>query len=125
LRQISLTLLRTDSRGAAAELRGLADIVVEATGVSALAGDNVQLRGLTVTGASEWTLAITGRHRQQGESWSIEEGYLALRDLFRGEKLDGRDLISEIVLPSSAPQIYQALLGAERDLLGVVFDWRT
>lgn len=147
--------LRSDSRGAAAELRGLADIVVEATGVSALAVASstlvryggqlvllgtpraphtsntteflrdVQLRGLTVTGASEWTLPITGRHRQQGKSWSIEERYLALCDLFRVEKLDGRDSISEVVHPSSAPRIYHALLGGGRDLLGVVFDWRT
>jgi NADPH:quinone reductase-like Zn-dependent oxidoreductase len=147
--------LRSDSRGGAGELRGLADIVVEATGVSALAiaasalaryggqlvllgtpraphtSDtteflrDIQLRGLTVTGASEWTLAISGNHRQQGESWSIEEGYVALRDLFRAGKLDGRDLISEIVPPSAAPEIYSALLGAKRDLLGVVFDWRT
>jgi len=147
--------LRTDVRGGAAELRGLADIVVEATGVSALAiaastlvryagqlvllgtpraphmSDtteflrDVQLRGLTVTGASEWTLAVTGRHGLQGESWSMEEGYLAVRDLFRLGRLDGRHLISEIVPPSSAPEIYDALLGAKRDLLGVVFDWRT
>ena len=147
--------LRNDGRGDVAELRGLADIVVEATGVSALAvaaatlaryggqlvllgtprtpypSDttdflrDVQLRGLTVTGASEWTLAITGSHRQQGESWSIEEGYVAIRDLFRAGRLDGRDLISEIVPPSAAPEIYDALLGAKRDLLGVVFDWRT
>jgi len=147
--------LTSDSRGSAAELRGLADIVVEATGVPALAiaastlvryggqlvllgtpraphtSDttdflrDIQLRGLTVTGASEWALAITGRHRQQGESWSIEEGYLALRDLLRGGKLDGRDLISEIVPPLSAPEIYNALLDAKRDLLGVVFDWKT
>jgi len=86
---------------------------------------DVQLRGLTVTGASEWSLAITGRHRQQGESWSIEEGYLAIRDLFRAGKLDGRDLISEIVPPSAAPEIYSALLVTKRDLLGVIFDWRT
>jgi threonine dehydrogenase-like Zn-dependent dehydrogenase len=146
--------LNNDSRDDATELRGLADIVVEATGVSALAvaastlaryggqlvllgtprtpypSDtteflwDVQLRGFTVTGASEWTLA-TGRHRQQGESWSIEEGYVAIRDLFRAGKLDGRDLISEIVPPSAAPEIYSALLGAKRDLLGVIFDWRT
>jgi threonine dehydrogenase-like Zn-dependent dehydrogenase len=145
--------LTGDGRAGAAELRGLADIVVEATGVPALAvaasalaryggqlvllgtprapytSDttdflrDIQLRGLTVTGASEWTLAITGRHRQQGESWSIEEGYIALRDLLKVGKLDGRDLISEVVSPSSAPEIYSALLGAKRDLLGVVFDW--
>ena len=86
---------------------------------------DVQLRGLTVTGAIEWTLAVTGRHRQQGESWSIEEGYLALRDLSRVGRLNGRHLISEVVPPSSAPAIYRPLLGAKRDLLGVVFDWRT
>jgi NADPH:quinone reductase-like Zn-dependent oxidoreductase len=153
--EAELTEALTNNREeGAVELRGLADIVVEAAGVSALAvaasslvryggqlvllgtpraphiSDtteflrDVQLRGLTVTGASEWTLAITGRHRQQGESWSIEEGYLALRDLLRVGKLDGRDLISEIVPPSSAPEIYRDLLGAKRDLLGVVFDWR-
>jgi NADPH:quinone reductase-like Zn-dependent oxidoreductase len=147
--------LMSETKGGVADLRGVADIVVEATGVSALAiaastlaryggqlvllgtpraphtSDtteflrDVQLRGLTVTGASEWTLAVTGRHRQQGESWSIEEGYLTLRDLLRVGRLNGRGLISEIVPPSSAPAIYRALLGAKRDLLGVVFDWRT
>lgn len=50
---------------------------------------------------------------------------MAIRDLFRAGKLDGRDLISEIVPPSAAPEIYSALLVTKRDLLGVIFDWRT
>jgi NADPH:quinone reductase-like Zn-dependent oxidoreductase len=134
-------------------LAAAADLVIEATGVTPLAvaaspiarygGQmlllgtprashttdvsqflrDVQLRGLTVTGASEWTLGPKGRHRLHGESWSIEEGYATIRHLLLTGQLHGEELISELVRPEAAPAVYRDLLGAKRDLLGVMFDW--
>jgi NADPH:quinone reductase-like Zn-dependent oxidoreductase len=92
------------------------------TDVSQLLRD-IQLRGLTVTGASEWTLHTKGRHGLHGESWSIEEGYATIRQLLLTGKLRGKELISEVVSPEAAPEVYEDLLGAKRDLLGVIFDW--
>jgi NADPH:quinone reductase-like Zn-dependent oxidoreductase len=84
---------------------------------------DVQLRGLTVTGASEWTLDPKGRHGLQSESWSIEEGYNTIRHLLLTGQLRGKELISEMVPPDAAPTVYEDLLGANRQLLGVIFDW--
>lgn len=134
---------------------GGADIVVEATGLSSLAEAatplarrggqvillgsprvpypadltpmlrDVHLRGLTLTGALEWTLPLTGTHRLHGDSWSLQDNYAYLLAAFAGGALRGKELVSKVASPEEAPAIYAELLAGARALLGVVFDWRS
>ncbi len=142
-------------RGAGTKIvaAGGADIVVEATGLPALAmaathlarlggqivllGSpraphvtdatallrDVHLRGLTVTGALEWTLPLTARHRMPGDTWSMAESYAYLRAAITSGRLKGRELVSKMARPSEAPSVYRDLLEGKQPLLSVVFDW--
>jgi 2-desacetyl-2-hydroxyethyl bacteriochlorophyllide A dehydrogenase len=134
---------------------GGADLVVEATGVSGLVGGatslaryggevlllgsprapyqadvtdllrDIQLRGLTVASASEWTLAGKGSRRLHSDTWSIEENYRYLSRALASGRLKGRELVTKIVDPAQAPDVYRRLQAKTEGILSVVFDWRS
>ncbi len=83
---------------------------------------DVHLRGLTLTGALEWMVPF--RDEDAGELPSIQSGYRLLLQWLREGSLRVQGLLSHVVRPEQAQELYG---GIERDrnaYLGVAFDWR-
>jgi threonine dehydrogenase-like Zn-dependent dehydrogenase len=142
----------TEAKTVYSALGGGADIVVEASGVPdaspaaiALARDggevlllgtprgpfsgdatemlvDVHRRGIRVIGALEWLLPLYSGAWQA--RWSLYDDYLVLFDLFRRGKVRTTGLVTEVVPPARAQEIYSRLADHEPGLGAVLFDWK-
>jgi threonine dehydrogenase-like Zn-dependent dehydrogenase len=141
-----------ESRTVETALGGRADLVVEASGVPdaspvavSLARDGgevvllgtprgpfsgdatamlveVHRRGIRVIGALEWLLPL---HSGPWQSrWSLYDDYLVLFDLFRRGKVSTAGLVTDMVAPARAQEMYSRLADREAGLGAVLFDWR-
>lgn len=82
----------------------------------------VHLRGLTVTGALEWMVPF--RDADAGDGPSIEGGYRLLLGWLREGGLQVRGLLSHLVAPGRAQEVYAGLERDRNAYMGVAFDWR-
>ena len=55
--------------------------------------------------------------------WTVQDDYRTLLALLGAGRLQVRPIISEVVSPASAPQVYGRLADDPRPPLGIVFDW--
>ena len=58
------------------------------------------------------------------DAWSLYDDYLALFDLVRSGRLRTSGLVTDIVPPADAPDMYTRLAAHEPGIGGVLFDWR-
>jgi 2-desacetyl-2-hydroxyethyl bacteriochlorophyllide A dehydrogenase len=81
----------------------------------------VHHRGLRLVGALEWTIPL---HSGPWQSrWSLNEDFVALFDLLRRGKLRTEGLVTDVVGPWQAQDIYSRLAAGEPGLGAVLFDW--
>lgn len=80
----------------------------------------VHLAGVTLIGAHTFV-------RPQVDSrpgyWTTQDDYRALLRFLAAGRLTVRPIISEVVSPASAPEMYRRLAEGDQPPLGVVFDW--
>jgi threonine dehydrogenase-like Zn-dependent dehydrogenase len=128
------------------------DLVVEASGVPdsvpiavSLAGDGAEVillgsprgvyggdatamlsevhrRGIQVIGALEWLLPVKSGPWQS--RWSLYDDYLALFDAFRDGRIKTTGLVTDVVPPDRAQEVYTRLAEREPGIGGVLFDWK-
>lgn len=55
----------------------------------------------------------------------MAEDMRTLLELTAAGRIHTRDLITDIVLPQRAPEIYRRFMDRDAGILGVLFDWRT
>lgn len=56
--------------------------------------------------------------------WTTRDDYRTLLALIAADRLQVKPIISEIVSPESAPEVYQRLAQEKHPPLGIVFDWK-
>lgn len=56
--------------------------------------------------------------------WTEKDDYRTLLALLATKKLKARPLISEVVSPEKAPEVYKSLAEEKSPPLGIVFDWK-
>ncbi len=81
----------------------------------------VHRRGISLIGAH------TNTHAKQESApgrWTEQDDYRAFLKFVAAKKISTRPLISEIVSPAAAPEIYARLAECNNPPLGIVFDWR-
>ncbi|HTX02014.1 MAG TPA: hypothetical protein VMD59_24740, partial [Acidimicrobiales bacterium] len=134
------------------ELGGAADLVVEASGVpdavmtavslaregadvvllgsprGAFHSDVAELlyeihhSGIRLVGALEWLLPLRGAPRQS--RWSLCEDYVTIFDLIRRGELRTAGLVTDVVPPGRAQEMYTRLADRDPAIGAVLFDWR-
>ncbi len=81
----------------------------------------VHRRGISLIGAHTNT-------RSKVESapahWTEHDDYRTFLKFVAAGKIQARPLISEIVSPENAPEVYSRLAGCKNPPLGIVFDWK-
>ncbi len=82
----------------------------------------IHVRGLHVVGALEWLLPL--RVGAWQARWSLYEDYLVLFDLFRRGHVKTAGLVTEVVGPEQAQDVYSRLAAREPGIGAVLFDWR-
>lgn len=80
----------------------------------------VHRRGITLLGAHTFTRP--GQESAPGR-WTEHDDYRTFLKLVAAGKLQVRPLISEVVSPESAHEVYARLAGIKNPPLGIVFDW--
>jgi threonine dehydrogenase-like Zn-dependent dehydrogenase len=104
------------------------EVVLLGTPRGTFSGDATQLfveihrRGLTVVGALEWLLPLQAGAWQA--RWSLNNDYEVLFDLFRRGLVKTNGLVTEIVGPDKAQEVYTRLAAHEPSIGAVLFDWR-
>ena len=83
----------------------------------------VHSRGIRVIGALEWLLPLDSGPWQA--RWSLQEDYATLFDLLRRGQLKTTGLVSHVVPPAQAQEIYSRLADRQPGMGAVLFDWRT
>ena len=81
----------------------------------------VHRRGITLIGSHTSTRS---QHESAPWHWTEHDDYRTFLKLLAARKLQIRPLISEIVLPEAAPEVYASLTENKNPPLGMVFDWR-
>jgi len=81
----------------------------------------VHQRGVSLIGAHTM---VRPRHESRPGYWTEKDDYRTLLMLIAAKKLKVRPIISEIVSPEEAPDVYARLAAAGTPPLGIVFDWR-
>ncbi len=82
----------------------------------------VHLRGVSLIGAHT---SVRPLHDSRPGYWTEQDDYRALLSLIALKKFQVRPVVSEIVSPECAPDIYGRLANdPQNQPLGVVFDWR-
>jgi threonine dehydrogenase-like Zn-dependent dehydrogenase len=82
----------------------------------------IHRRGLSVVGALEWLLPVRAGTWQA--RWSLSEDYEVLFDLFRRGLVKTAGLVTEVVGPDKAQDVYTRLAAREPGIGAVLFDWR-
>ena len=83
----------------------------------------IHSRGIRLIGALEWLLPLDSGPWQA--RWSLQEDYATLFDLLRRGQLKTTGLITHVVPPAQAQEIYSRLADREPGMGAVLFDWRT
>ena len=83
----------------------------------------VHSRGIRLIGALEWLLPLDSGAWQA--RWSLNEDYATLFDLLRRGQLKTTGLVTHVVPPTRAQEIYSRLADREPGMGAVLFDWRT
>ena len=80
----------------------------------------VHRRGISMIGAHTFT-----RPKQESAHgrWTEHDDYRTFLKLVAAKKLQVRPLISEIVSPQDAPEVYRRLAETKNPPLGIAFDW--
>ena len=81
----------------------------------------VHRRGISLIGAHTFTRA---KHESAPGRWTEHDDYRTFLKLIAAKKLQIRPLISEIVSPEAASEVYSRLAKETKVPLGIVFDWR-
>ncbi len=81
----------------------------------------VHRRGISLIGAHTFTRA---EQESAPGRWTERDDYETFLKLIAAGKIQTRPLISEIVSPEAACDVYACLAEAKKPPLGVVFDWR-
>jgi threonine dehydrogenase-like Zn-dependent dehydrogenase len=81
----------------------------------------VHRRGIQVIGALEWLLPLKSGPWQS--RWSLYDDYLTLFGAFREGRIKTTGLVTDIVPPERAQEVYSRLAEQEPGLGGVLFDW--
>jgi len=81
----------------------------------------VHRRGISLIGAHTSTRA---RRESAPGRWTEHDDYRTFLKLVEAGKLQVRSLISEVVSPQAATEVYSRLAECPNPPLGVVFDWR-
>lgn len=82
---------------------------------------HVHRRGITLIGAHTFTRA---KQESAPGRWTEHDDYETFMKLIASGKLQTRPLISEIVSPEAAGNVYARLAEDENPPVGIVFDWR-
>jgi threonine dehydrogenase-like Zn-dependent dehydrogenase len=104
------------------------EVVLLGTPRGTFSGDATQLfveihrRGLTVVGALEWLLPLQAGAWQA--RWSLNNDYEVLFDLLRRGLVKTNGLVTEIVGPDKAQDVYTRLAAHDPSIGAVLFDWR-
>jgi 2-desacetyl-2-hydroxyethyl bacteriochlorophyllide A dehydrogenase len=83
----------------------------------------VHSRGIRLLGALEWLLPLDSGPWQA--RWSLQDDYATLFDLLRRGQLNTTGLVTHVVPPAQAQDIYSRLADREPGMGAVLFDWRT
>jgi len=82
---------------------------------------HVHLPGISLYGAHTSTRP---KHESYPGHWTNEDDYRTLIKLMASRKLKARPIISEVVPPECAPEIYRNLAESRDPPLGIIFDWK-
>ena len=77
--------------------------------------------GITIVGAHN--MARPKNERRPG-IWTMRDDMTTLLRFMAAGRLDSKRLLSQVVYPEEAPEIYRRLLAGNSGLQGVVFDWK-
>jgi len=81
----------------------------------------VHRRGVSLIGAHTFSRAKVESHTG---AWTEKDDYATFFKLVAAGRLHVRPIVSEIVSPAMAPEMYGRLIEEENPPVGVVFDWR-
>lgn len=81
----------------------------------------VHCRGVSLIGAHTLTRA---KEESSPSHWTEHDDYRTFLKLVAAGKLQTRPIVSEIVSPEVAPEIYTCLAESKNPPLGIVFDWK-
>lgn len=81
---------------------------------------SVHLPGITIIGAHTF---VRPDHDSYPGYWTREDEYRTILRLFSAGKLKVAPIISEVVAPQRAPEVYKRLVENDHAPLGIVFDW--
>lgn len=82
----------------------------------------IHSRGIRLIGALEWLLPLDSGPWQA--RWSLQDDYGTLFDLLRQGQLKTAGLVTDVVPPSQAQEVYTRLADREPGMGAVLFDWR-
>ncbi len=82
----------------------------------------VHRRGVSLIGAHTFTRP---RHESSPGRWTEFDDYRTFLKLVTARKIQTRPLVSKIVSPTEAPDVYRRLAESAQPPLGIVFDWRS
>ncbi|MFP3903332.1 MAG: zinc-dependent alcohol dehydrogenase [Armatimonadota bacterium] len=77
--------------------------------------------GVSLIGAHTF---VRPKHDSYPGYWTTRDDYRTLLALIAADRLQVKPIISEIVSPESAPEIYKRLAEEKQPPLGIVFDWK-
>ncbi len=83
--------------------------------------NDIHRRGIQLFGAHTYSRA---KLESAPHHWTENDDYLAFLKLVANGKIRTREVISEIVSPTKAHEIYAMLAQDKNPPLGIVFDWR-
>ncbi|MGH7919198.1 MAG: zinc-binding dehydrogenase [Candidatus Dormibacteraceae bacterium] len=83
---------------------------------------DVHFKGVSVTGAFEWLPPF--RASEAGWGPSLEDTVLTVHRLLREGRLRTDGMITDVVAPRRAEEVYRSLAADPNAHLGVVFDWQ-
>ncbi len=81
----------------------------------------VHRRGITLIGAHT---ATRPEHESRPGAWSEHDDYRTFLKLLAAGRIQVRPLISEVVSPAEAHEVYDCLCRTKNPPLGIAFDWR-
>ena len=82
---------------------------------------DVHRPGIQLLGAHNF---VRPKHDSYPGCWTMVEDMRTLLELTAAGRINTRDLITDIVLPERALEIYQRFMNRDPGILGVLFDWR-
>lgn len=83
--------------------------------------EKVHKKGVSIIGAHNYVRPL---NESSPGYWTTREEVDVILDLISAKRLLIEPMISEIVKPADAPDLYQRLLTPNNGLMGVVIDWR-